>query len=182
MQSTSELLHYECTCEKFSLSTSLLDNNNNIVILVFNEFFHEKWFKKLNSLSSLVVTRHIFPWKWLKKTNSLSSLAVTMNPLSSLVVTITLCKKWMWFHEFLKKHLTTLWDIGNCTLKNLLNTKMTMYFSKFYGKVGVISWFLFHLIWKNYVLYWDFDLKSWIVDCFTKEKHHKTTFPVKISV
>ena len=141
-------------------------------ILVFNEFFHEKWFKKLNSLSSIVVTRHIFPWKWLKKTNSLSSLAVTMNPLSSLVVTITLCKKWMWFHEFLKKHLTTLWDIGNCTLKNLLNTKMTMYFSKFYGKVGVISWFLFHLIWKNYVLYWDFDLKSWIVDFFTRFFHN----------
>ena len=28
-------------------------------------------------------------------------------------------------------------------------------FSKFYGKVGVISWFLFRLIWKNYVLYRD---------------------------
>ena len=38
-------------------------------------------------------------------------------------------------------------------------------FSKFYGKVGAISWFLFHLIWKNYVLYWDFYLKSWIMDC-----------------
>ena len=25
-----------------------------------------------------------------------------------------------------------------------------------------------HLIWKNYVLYWDFDLKSWIVDCGEK--------------
>ena len=24
----------------------------------------------------------------------------------------------------------------------------------------------FHLIWKNYVLYWDFDLKRWIVDLF----------------
>ena len=61
-------------------------------------------------------------------------------------------------------------------------------FSKFYGKVGVISWFLFRLIWKNYVLYQDFDLKSWIVyflTCFTREKikkHHKTTFSVKISV
>ena len=30
-------------------------------------------------------------------------------------------------------------------------------FSKFYGKVGVLSWLLFHLIWKNYVLNWDFD-------------------------
>ena len=48
------------------------------------------------------------------------------------------------------------------------------YFSKFYGKVGVISWFLFHLIWKNYVLYWDFDLKSWIVDFFTRFTHEKT--------
>ena len=47
-------------------------------------------------------------------------------------------------------------------------------FSKFYGKVGVISWFLFHLIWKNYVLYWDFDLKSWIVDFFTRFTREKT--------
>ena len=47
-------------------------------------------------------------------------------------------------------------------------------FSKFHGKVGVISWFLFHLIWKNYVLYWDFDLKSWIVDFFTRFTREKT--------
>ena len=47
-------------------------------------------------------------------------------------------------------------------------------FSKFYGKVGVITWFLFHLIWKNYVLYWDFDLKSWIVDFFTHFTREKT--------
>ena len=47
-------------------------------------------------------------------------------------------------------------------------------FSKFYGKVGVISWLLFHLIWKNYVLYWDFDSKSWIVDFFTRFTHEKT--------
>ena len=31
---------------------------------------------------------------------------------------------------------------------------LDIYFSKFYGKVGVISWSLFHLIWKNYVLYY----------------------------
>ena len=52
-------------------------------------------------------------------------------------------------------------------------------FSKFYGKVGLISWLLFHLIWKNYVLYWDFDLKSWIVDfftCFTREKTPQNNF------
>ena len=47
-------------------------------------------------------------------------------------------------------------------------------FSKFYGKVGVISWFLFHLIRKNYILYWDFDLKSWIVDFFTHFTGEKT--------
>ena len=54
-----------------------------------------------------------------------------------------------------------------------------MLFSKFYGKVGVISWFLFHLIRKNYVLYWDFDLKSWIVDFFTpftREKKPQNNF------
>ena len=52
-------------------------------------------------------------------------------------------------------------------------------FSKFYGKVGIIPWFLFHLIWKNYVLSWDFDLKSWIVDfftCFTREKAPQNNF------
>ena len=64
-----------------------------------------------------------------------------------------------------------------------------VYFSKFYGKVGVISWLLFHLIWKNYVLYWNFDFKSWIVDFYTRffmsetsEKIHNSTFRVKISV
>jgi len=47
-------------------------------------------------------------------------------------------------------------------------------FSKFYGKLGVISWFLFHLIWKNYVLYCDFDWKSWIMDFFTRFTRDKT--------
>ena len=47
-------------------------------------------------------------------------------------------------------------------------------FSKFYGKVDIIFWLLFHLIWKNYVLYWDFVLKSWIVDFFTHFTHEKT--------
>ena len=32
---------------------------------------------------------------------------------------------------------------------------------------------LFHLIWKNYILYWDFDFKSWIVDFFTCFTHKK---------
>jgi len=41
-------------------------------------------------------------------------------------------------------------------------------FSKFYGKVGVIFWLLFHLIWKKSVLvHRYFDPKSWIVDFFT---------------
>ena len=35
--------------------------------------------------------------------------------------------------------------------------------SKFYGKVGVISRLLFDLFLKNYILYWDFELKFWIV-------------------
>ena len=72
----------------------------------------------------------------------------------------------------LKKHLTTLWDIGNCTLKNLLNTKMTMYFSKFYGKVGVISWFLFHLIWKNYVLILTWKVELWIFSLVSQRFHN----------
>ena len=38
----------------------------------------------------------------------------------------------------------------------------------------MIFWFLFHLIWKNYVLYWDFDLKSCIVDFFTRFTREKT--------
>ena len=32
----------------------------------------------------------------------------------------------------------------------------------------------FPFIWKNYVLYWDFDLKSWIVDFFTRFTQEKT--------
>ena len=65
------------------------------------------------------------------------------------------------------------------------NRRVKFFSSKFYGKVGAISWLLFHLIWKNYVLYCDFDLKSWIVDFFTRFTHEKTpqtTFLVKISV
>ena len=57
---------------------------------------------------------------------------------------------------------------------SLLLTIRSYYFSKFYGKVGVISWLLFHLIWKNYVLNWDFDSKSWIVDFFTRFTREKT--------
>ena len=39
---------------------------------------------------------------------------------------------------------------------------------------------------KNYVLNWNFDMKSVIVDFFSfvllEKKHHKATFPIKISV
>ena len=67
------------------------------------------------------------------------------------------------------------------------NMKHQICFSKCYGKVGIIFWFLFHLlIWKNYVLTWDFDLKKvelWIFSLISLvKKHHKTTFLVKISV
>ena len=37
-----------------------------------------------------------------------------------------------------------------------------------------VFWLLFHLIWKNYIIYWDFDSKSWIVDFFTRFTHEKT--------
>ena len=37
---------------------------------------------------------------------------------------------------------------------------LKFFFSKFYGKLGIISCLLFHLIWKHYILYWDFDSKS----------------------
>ena len=41
--------------------------------------------------------------------------------------------------------------------------------------LGVISWLLFHLIWKNYVPNWDFYSKSWIVDFFTHFTHENMT-------
>ena len=34
-------------------------------------------------------------------------------------------------------------------------------------------WLLFHLIWKNYVLYWDFDSKNWIMAFFTRFTREK---------
>ena len=59
----------------------------------------------------------------------------------------------------------------SCNHSTLLQT----YFYKFYGRVGVISWLLFHLIWKNYFIYWDFDSKSWIMDFFTRFHSWKKT-------
>ena len=54
---------------------------------------------------------------------------------------------------------------------HFLNNTTIRIFSKFYGKGGAISWLLFHLIWKNYVLHRDFSSKSWIVDAFHSWKH-----------
>ena len=51
---------------------------------------------------------------------------------------------------------------------------MDIIFSQIYGKVGVKSWLLFHLIWKDYILHWDFDQKSWIVDYIAGFTHEKT--------
>ena len=41
-----------------------------------------------------------------------------------------------------------------------------------------IYWLLFHLIWKNYIQYWDFGSKSWIVDFsrFIREKRPQNNF------
>ena len=61
----------------------------------------------------------------------------------------------------------------NCFIHQL------MFFSKFYGKVGVISWLLFHLIWKitfrTEILICKVEL--WIFSLVSPEKkRHKTTF------
>ena len=42
-------------------------------------------------------------------------------------------------------------------------------FSKFYGKVGIIvSWLLFHLIWKNYILFRDLNCRFFSLISLTK--------------
>ena len=78
----------------------------------------------------------------------------------------------------------SLWnDLGNNNLLHSLcccylltkNEEKINVFPKFYGKVDVISWLLFHHIWKNYVLYWDFDSKSWIMDFFHSFHSWKNT-------
>ena len=76
------------------------------------------------------------------------------------------------FHEFFLVWHGNFHLIKRCMkLKN----KKIKTFSKFYRKVGVISWLLCHLIWKNYVLYWDFYSKFWIADFFTCFTHEKTS-------
>ena len=74
----------------------------------------------------------------------------------------------VWSHK-LNNNLTS-------TFRSRIAEKDSRYFSKFYGKVGVISWLLFHLIWKNYVLYWDFDSKCWIVAFSTRFTHDKRPY------
>ena len=49
-------------------------------------------------------------------------------------------------------------------------------FFKWDGNVTKISHLLFHVIWKNYILYWDLDKKSWIVNFFTREKTPQNNF------
>ena len=76
------------------------------------------------------------------------------------------------------------WDEWNSWKKpqfNFLSQNLCLEcnFSKFYGKIGVIFWLIFHLIWKNYDIYKDFDLKSWIVaffTCFTHGKRPQNNF------
>ena len=94
---------------------------------------------------------------------------------------VMLCHRHTWFLEFLQTasahyrglKFKNIWSKQTLkcenTSKNCVN-----FFSNFYGKVGVIFWLLFHLIWKNYVLNWDFDMKSWIVDFFTRFTWEKT--------
>ena len=62
--------------------------------------------------------------------------------------------------------------------KNTKGRQQNLYcqtdFSKFYGKNRChISWLLFHLIGKYYVLYEDFDLKSRIVAFVTRFTHEE---------
>ena len=59
---------------------------------------------------------------------------------------------------------------------DLLNSELDKFswnrfdLQKFY----VISWLIFHLNWKNYILfYWDFDSKIWIVAFFTRYFTHE---------
>ena len=65
--------------------------------------------------------------------------------------------QWSGLSKLLQKEKLLFWYLFVC---------IYVEFSKFYGKVGVIFLILFHLIWKNYILYWDFDLKSWFADFF----------------
>ena len=48
-------------------------------------------------------------------------------------------------------------------------------FSKFYGIIGVLSWLLFHVIWKNYVLYAEIlTRKVELCFFFTRFTHEKS--------
>ena len=64
-------------------------------------------------------------------------------------------------------------------MKIVSSINLLMFFSKFYWKVGVISWLLFHLIWKitfrTEILICKVEL--WIFSLVSPEKkRHKTTF------
>ena len=81
--------------------------------------------------------------------------------------------EWQMFKTKVKLFQKLIHKIRN--IKRLISKKRTHFSPKFYGKVGVISWFLFHLIWKNYVLQ---ILRFWLekLNCgyfFTRFTHEK---------
>ena len=62
-----------------------------------------------------------------------------------------------------------------------ISRNIDMIFSKFYGKVGFFSISFEKITFYTEILTWKVEL--WIFSHFSlKKKHHKTTFPVKISV
>ena len=79
--------------------------------------------------------------------------------------------RWIFTHVF---GPTPIYIIIHISDSSHLENKKQSFPNSMEKYLGVISWFLFHPIWKNYVLYWDFDLKSWIVDFFTRFTREKT--------
>ena len=56
-------------------------------------------------------------------------------------------------------------------------TRHISFFSQIlWKKVSYLSYFSISLIWKNYILNWDFEEKSWIVDYFPHEKTPQNNF------
>ena len=45
--------------------------------------------------------------------------------------------------------------IGKAFKDDIMTSRKKNCFSKFYGKVGVISWLHLHIHWKDYILYWE---------------------------
>ena len=53
---------------------------------------------------------------------------------------------------------------------------IVFFFQILWKKVSYLSYFSISLIWKNYILNWDFEEKSWIVDYFPHEKTPQNNF------